>query len=292
MNKIAALSLTLIAVLAAGCDAPSGQTAVAAPRADATSPQKDPPMTDLRPPSADSVLYTIYRHDGDGAVTYQLDSGATVAYWLGHAFELKGKQYFTGFTTKTADAEGPEGDDAGMMEPGAVALGQATFTRVKQGEREVWSNPDTDGFIGQFGSNDQPDPVDTARKVQSQTTQDGRLLLAVPTRSFANGEEARSFAILLFDPDSVDALPYRSWGYLGSVAAGSDNSAACDGGAVMTCASSQGALSFEAADAGGLPAVKVALSGKAVAGPGTLRDLGPADAVTYRFDAKAGRYQP
>ena len=77
-------------------------------------------MSELKPPSADSVLYFIYQRDGDGAVSYKVDGGATVSYWYGHAFELNGKHYFTGFGSRSV-GEGPEGDN-GMMDPEHVAI--------------------------------------------------------------------------------------------------------------------------------------------------------------------------
>ena len=51
-------------------------------------------------------------------------------------------------------------------------------------------------------------------------------------------------------------------------------------------------LTFEPASDGGLPALKVTPMGNTNAGPGKVRALGPADAVTYRFDANAERYTP
>jgi hypothetical protein len=289
MKQLSSLLLLSMAVFAGGCDGQAPQAADAATQ-DAAPQKKDQDMSELKPPSADSVLYFIYQRDGDGAVSYKVDGGATVSYWYGHAFDLNGKHYFTGFGSKT-EGEGPEADD-GMMELGHVAISQATFTRVDKDGKSEWSKPDTDGYVGEFGKNDQPEEIDSARKAQSHETQDGRYLLAIPTRDFTNGVSTQMFALFLFDPDDKDALSFRKWGYVGSVPVGGDNSAACDGGQVMPCSVSTGVLSFEAATEGGLPSVKVVPSGDTNAGPGKVRALGPADAVTYRFDANAGRYTP
>lgn len=291
--------LALLAVvigMLAGCgqqdgDAATRTSGTAVGAQPAVEQQKDPGMTALKPPSPDSILYVIYQRDGDGAFTYEVDGGVIVSYWYGYAFDLKGKHYFTGFATRTEGTEGPEAE-GGLMEPGHVAIAQATFVQGGDAAKPVWSQLDTDGYVGEFGANDQGDPVDTTRKAQSHATDDGRLVLAVPTRRFADGVATASFALFLFDPANVDDLSFRRWGYLGSIAAGSDNSAACDDGKVMPCAVSTGELTFGAPGASGLPALKVGLAGKAISGPGTLRDLGPADALTYTFNAKAGRYQP
>lgn len=291
MKWIAALLVTSVASLAmGGCDAQSSLQADAGKETAATQ-SKDQEMPALKPPSADSVLYFIYQRDGDGAVTYQVDGGATVSYWYGHAFDFKGKHYFTGFASKTEGDEGPDGD-AGMMEPGHVAISQATFVRVDEDGKQAWSQPDTDGYVGEFGRNGRAEELDTSRQVQSHPTEDGRLLIAIPTRDFMNGTDVRMFALFLFDPDSVDSLGFRQWGYLGSIAAGDDNSAACDEGHVMPCVASTGVLSFGPETDAGLPRLNVALSGQTIAGPNQVRPLGKGDAVTYAFNVDTGSYEP
>ncbi|MEG2805027.1 hypothetical protein [Stenotrophomonas sp.] len=295
--KKAKLALSaMVVVMLAGCGQQDGNAAARASKAavgaqPAVEHQKDQGMTALKPPSPDSILYLIYQRDGDGAFTYEVDGGVIVSYWYGLAFDLKGKHYFTGFTTGTEGEEGP-GSEGGMEEPGHVAIGQATFVQGGDAAKPTWSQLETDGYVGEFGANDQGDPVDTTRKAQYEATEDGRLVLAVPTRRFADGVATASFALFLFDPDNVDALSFRRWGYLGSIAAGSDNSAACDEGQVMPCAVSTGTLAFGPPSASGLPVLTVALAGKEIAGPGKLRELGPTDGLTYTFNAKAGRYQP
>lgn len=251
----------------------------------------DRATTELKPPSPDSVLYIIYQRDGNGAHAYELDSGATVSYWFGHEFELGGKRYFTGFASKTNDRDLPDGDMY-KMEDGRVAISQATFMRIDEPDSPAWSQPDTDGYVGEFGRNDRAEEIDTSRQVQSHATADGRMLLAIPTRDFEGGVETRAFALFRFDPDNVDQLPFRSWGYLGSIPAGEDNSAACADGEVMPCVARSGVLSFEAATDAGLPRLRITPSGNTIAAPGDVRALGPQDASTYAFDAKAGSYRP
>jgi len=289
MKQLFPLLLVSMAVFASGCDAEAPRIAGATAQ-DAATQKKDQDMSELKPPSADSVLYFIYQQDGDGAVSYTIDGGATVSYWYGHQFDLKGKHYFTGFGSKS-QGEGPEGDD-GMMDPERVAISQATFTRVEKDGKEEWSKPDTDGYVGEFGRLGRAEQIDDSRKAQSFETGDGRYLLAVPTRDLINGNDVRMFSLLLFDPDNKDALPFRQWGYVGSIAAGGDNSAACSEGQVMPCTANTAELTFEPSAEGGLPSLKVTRSGNTNSGSGEVRTLGPSDAVTYRFDANAGQYKP
>ena len=162
MKVLSPLLLAAMVALIGGCDAPASQSANTAEQA--ASPQKkEEDMSELKPPSADSVLYFIYQRDGDGAVSYKVDGGATVSYWYGHAFELNGKHYFTGFGSRSV-GEGPEGDN-GMMDPEHVAISQATFTRVEKDGKVEWSKPDTDGYVGEFGRLGRADEVDVQHPV-------------------------------------------------------------------------------------------------------------------------------
>ena len=287
MKVLSPVLLVAMAMIVGACDAPALQSAQVTEQA--TPPQnKEEAMSKLKPPSADSVLYFIYQRDGDGAVSYKVDGDATVSYWYGHAFDLKGKHYFTGFGSKS-EGEGPEGDN-GMMDPEHVAISQATFTRVEKEGKAEWSKPDTDGYVGEFGRMGRAEQIDESRKAQSFTTGDGRYLLAVPTLDFVNGTDVRMFALLLFDPDNVDALGFRQWGYLGSIPVSYDNSDACDGGEVMPCAASSGTLAFEQTGAG-LPDLKVVSKGTTIAAPGEVRDMTEADTVVYTFDQSTQRYE-
>ncbi|MCR6626397.1 MAG: hypothetical protein NVV67_09050 [Pseudoxanthomonas sp.] len=287
MNILSPLLVAAIAVLVVGCDAPAERTADAAAQMKPLQ-EKEHQMSELKPPSPDSVLYFIYQRDGDGAVSYKVDGGATVSYWYGHTFDLNGKHYFTGFGAKS-EGEGSEGDDGMMEDPEHVAISQATFTRVEKDGKVEWSKPDTDGYVGEFGRMGRPEQIDEARKAQAFTTGDGRYLLAVPTRDFVNGTDVGMFSLLLFDPGSVDKLGFRQWGYLGSIPVSDDNSDACDGGQVMPCVASTGTLTFEQVGEG-LPRLKVSSQGTTIASPGKVRDMTAADDVVYSFDETSERY--
>ena len=52
--------------------------------------------------------------DGQGKDSYEVANGSVATYWYGHAFELNGTRYFTGFTWDTRERYGKPGeDDAG-----------------------------------------------------------------------------------------------------------------------------------------------------------------------------------
>ena len=283
----AALALTACAQDGTAAAEPSAQAENTS--APATTQDKDESMTALKPPSPDSVLYFVYQRDGDGAHSFQVEGGATVSYWFGHAFDLKGEHYFTGVTSRSVGTEGPEADST-TMEPGHVAIGQATLVKKDQDGQAGWSQIATDGFVGEFGQSDQPEAIDGSREAVSRELPDGRLLLGVPTRLFNDGVAISGYAMFVFNRAGQPQTPFRMWTYAGTIQAGSDNSAACEDG-VLTCAVSTGQLSFEPSTSGALPDIRVVLSGETVSGPGQTRALGPEDALVFKFDTNTERYQ-
>lgn len=246
----------------------------------------------VKPPSPDSVLYFIYQKDGDGSTFYEVDYGSWVGYWYGYQFDFDGKRYFTGFGYKTPEKLGEEEQDTLTDPEGKVAISQATFLLETKGGKTAWSLVEMDGFVGEFGANEKPSAVDPARQPQSYQTQDGRFLLAVPTTDFSTGVKTAGFALFVFDPQEREPLRDQHWAYVGTIAAGEDNSTACDEGRVMPCVASKGVLAFKPADDGGLPTLQVALSGTTIDAPGKTRALGPADTITYDYDMGQGSYQP
>ena len=70
--------------------------------------------TAVAPPDVRTVMHTIYQVDGQGKDSYEVANGSVATYWYGHAFELNGTRYFTGFTWDTRERYGKPGeDDAG-----------------------------------------------------------------------------------------------------------------------------------------------------------------------------------
>ena len=245
----------------------------------------------IAPPSADSVLHFIYRKGGDGATLYEVDHGSWVGYWFGHEFELQGQRYFTGFGYKTSEKIEGDSDKPSVDVEDSVAISQATFQQQSKDGKSAWSLKQTDGYVGEFGANDKPPQVDPKRKAQSHKTQDGKLLLAVPMLTFVSGVSVSEFGMFLFDPLVSGDRQNRSWSYVGSVAAGEDNSAACDEGKVMPCVSSSGVLSFEEGKANTLPTLQVSLKGTVITSPGKTGELGPKDSLKYHYDEALGIYK-
>jgi hypothetical protein len=58
---------------------------------------------DTPPVAPGKFIDAIYDNEGDGSPAYAVANGAWAHYWYGHAFQLNGKQYFTGFVYKTAN---------------------------------------------------------------------------------------------------------------------------------------------------------------------------------------------
>lgn len=295
MRHAAAMG-TMLTLLLGACGAPTAgddgaATAAGASEAQGPDPQQRTESAAPAAPSADEVLQAIYRIGGQGRASYDAGDGSEVAYWTGHAFELGGKRYFAGFAYMTPESFGADGENAVTEREDAVAISQATYTLSGEGGAPAWTLAATDGYVGEFGRNGQAEAVDETRSAEQHATRDGRLLLAVPTTGFANGVALRAYALLVFDPDGVALPRERPWRYAGSVPAGEDNAAACDGGAVMPCVASTGTLAF-LPDDGGLPAVQVRFSGTTIASPGRTRALGEGDVRTYQYDRDAERYVP
>lgn len=285
-------TVMLAAVLASACgNAPSGP-AGGTQAAAAAGGARPPASSALKPPAAGEVLAAIYgQRVEEGAVSYRADDGAAVGYWYGQEFDLDGRRHFVGFASRS-NADDADADDEYTLQEGRVAIAQATFQRTDADGGLQWSLAGTDGYVGEFGRNDQAPGIDTARRPLVHDIGDGRLLLAVPTQDAVNGSTTRGFAMFLFDPDDRDSLGYRAWGYLGSIPAGEDNSAACSDGNVMPCIANAGELAFEAATPGALPALRVSFTGTTIAAPGRTRPLDASDTVVHAFDPESGRYAP
>ncbi|MFT4197935.1 MAG: hypothetical protein QM601_08505 [Pseudoxanthomonas sp.] len=235
------------------------------------------------------MLYLIYGKDGDGAVSYEIGDGSWVNWWYGYPFEFKGAHWYAGFSWMSPEKFGEDADRPDTPAT-TVAIGQATFRQAAPGAAKPWTQVDTDGYVGEFGAYGKAAEVDGKREPLRFDTADGRMLLAVPTRSFGRGVTSLGYALFVFDPDRVAPLRNGRWAYVGSLAAGEHNAEACDGGRVMPCTSSTGALDFRSAADGGLPTIAVKLSGDTIDRPGGTRRLGEQDTVHYRFDGRQSAY--
>ena len=273
-----------------GAQAPPA--APAAPAAAAPAPAAAQPEPVAVPvPAPGQVLADIYGMKGDGSASYVIDNNALASFWYGYRFDLGGKHYYTGFANAGPGKYGNPGEETPDPSVG-VSISQATYVLDDADGKPLWMLFHAQRWAGDFGSDEKPDTLDQKRKPQSTDTKNGHLLLALPTTRFADGITSSGFAVFTFDPNKNDLGDYKGWVYLGTVATGEDNGAACDDQGAMKCASSTGTLSFEAPKSGPVPSLRVTRSGTVVAGPGKVRTLGAADAVTYTFDPATGKYVP
>ena len=280
--------LAALCVLVACTDVPdAGAPAAQADSGVATADSAvDAPTAASPPPDEAQVRVALYGEDAVAGAAD--DDGHLGTLWLGYPFDGAGVHRFTGFVTTTRRFDAADADDSLMTHDDTVALGQATF----EWTGAAWRVQSTDGYVGEFGRNVQPEALDTTQAVARHDTADGRMLIAVPTRDFINGTAQQRFAMFVFDPVSVVQPQDRPWRYLGSVDGGEDNAAACAGGEVMPCIRTTGTLTFAAATGDArLPDLEVRYTGTTIAAPGTTRALGPADTQRYRFDDEAEVYQ-
>lgn len=293
---LVACAALVASVAACSAETPVSEPAqVPAPEASAGIPENVPETdedmmyADVPPPKPDSILYLIYQRDGDGATSYEIANGAWVTYWYGHRFELGGKRYFTGFAHATRERFPGDGEDSGPEE--RVHLAHATLELTDPGAEKPWTFIGAEPFIGSFGGNDRGNEVDTTRSPEEFRTGDGRLVLAVPTWSLQSGERIDGFDVLAYNPAEELPVEQKHWTYLGNVATGGENSAACGDSGPAPCVSSEGTLEFVASADGGLPLIRVVRSGTVVSGPGETRALGASDTIDYTFSEADGEYR-
>ncbi|NDK38436.1 hypothetical protein DT603_06215 [Pseudoxanthomonas gei] len=250
-------------------------------------------LNTIHPPSPSSLLYLVYQKDGDGASSYEMESGSWVSYWYGYSFELGGEQYFTGFTAQTPDEYAASPHQAGAAPDPKVTIGQATVVIAHPPNRlKPWLFQGSDQFVGELGGFAKPNEIDEGRAPQSHVTVDGKLLLAVPTWYLATGTRISTFDLFLFNPHELNGADERRWTYLGNLVAGAHNGAACEGEEEVTipCATSTGSLEFLGQETSGLPVIRVIMSGTQVRAAGETRALGPGDTVEYRYDTSSKQY--
>lgn len=241
------------------------------------------------PPDAGSVLYFIYQVDGDGAASYEVANGSIATFWFGHAFELNGTRYYTGFAWNTPQKFGKPGEDD-VGPDSQVTLSEATFTLTGDKPDRPWVLKGAEPWVGTVGANGTAPEIDSKRKPLQYRTPAGKLVLAVPTSAFATGTSVDSYTLLVFNPEYEKSEDGQVWASVGTVITGEDNSAACDEGQVMPCISSEGALAFNAVAGSDLPAISVTLTGSTVAAPGQTRALGASDTRHYSYDTARKAY--
>lgn len=291
----AALAVLMSMSLAActGGDAPAQP---APPSKDTTASRQDvtpvttpaPPKMAAQPPSPSSILYLIYQKDGDGALSYEVDDGAVATWWFGHAFDLGGKHWYTGFAYNTPEIYGPKDENAVPAPGSKVNITAATLFKDSAGSEKEWTIDSAYPTIGEFGAYERAGEIDKTRKLESRETGDGRMVLAVPVTFFANGLDSASYEVFLFDSADMQLevnAGRQRWAYVGNVAAGEDNDADCgQEPGDRACHRTKGTLSFGTPGDGGLPTIRITMTGASAE---------TADGITdYRYDTASKQYQP
>lgn len=291
------IPLILALATVAACKPAPPHTAAATPTTASTAPHpsdKDATaMQDatqattqqLQPPRPDSVLYFISNVDGDGALSYEVANGSWINYWYGFEFTLGGTRYYTGFAWETPELYGAERENHSPAPEAKVTLAHATFVTSAPGSKSPWKLLGAEPYIGEFGGMEQANTIDTARKPQTQVTDDGRLVLALPTWSLQSGVRILSYDLLAFNPKDTAEVDDTHWTYVGNLPAGQDNSANCgeDAPGKIACVKNASTLAF--VQQPGLPGVRVTVSGDPSANGGDA-------AVQYRYDSARKSYVP
>lgn len=200
------------------------------------------------------------------------------AFWQGQRFALDGVGLYVGFAVAEATGDAPSPDQT-------VAVAQATWRFADGAWRPVSASTD----VGRIGGGGRAPTVDGAQDARVFQPGGGRVLLALPTAEpGSSGVVVYAYELFAAEGDPL------AWRHVGRVPAGSDNRAGCSeaAGAAIPCASAAGTLEFQAGPGGAWPALRLALQGTTVEGPGAVRGTTASDVVTLGYDDASGRYVP
>lgn len=274
------LLVTLAMLMACSAEPNAAQPPAKGDNVDSAHPLQAPSATSAKSPAEvaapaapapATVLEAIFQDPGDRSSSYAVENGTLATFWFGQRYEVSGAAYYTGFVEQTPDHfDGSTGDP-----PSAKAtLTQATF--VAPGRSATWQFVGAQRFVGEVGTRGQADAPDPSRPALLRQIGSDRLLLGVPTNAaIEQGVVQKNYEFLLRGADGA-------WSHVGTINAGQDDSAGCDGGRVFPCAPASGRITFEQGG-GDMPAITVRLE------PGSS-DRSSARTVTYRFDAVTSTY--
>ncbi|MBN3822004.1 hypothetical protein G3O00_00025 [Burkholderia sp. Ac-20384] len=247
------------------------------------------------PPRPGQVLEGIYQKDAHGESTMEIANGSQASYWYGHAFDLNGNHYFTGFAYDTPNKYAEQEKTAAPAPDARVTLTEATFEWTTDSGVAGWNMVESERSIGEFGGYEKADTIDDKEPAVSTTTPDGQIVLAVPTWYLASGTRIKSFSLFVYQRTHASSNPDDTdWTYAGNVFRGNDNGAACDAdgtGNHVPCVAGSSTLTFVSADRRDFPRVRVAMKGTGIDHAGQKKTYGAADVVEYRFNPKTKIYE-
>ncbi|WP_423372215.1 hypothetical protein [Burkholderia sp. LMG 32019] len=296
IGKFAWLSVVLLLVAACGdrsghADPASNAPPAAASATQAVIAQRPAPV----PPRPGQVLEGIYQKDAHGEDTMEIANGSQATYWYGHAFDLNGGHYFTGFAYDTPNKYAEQEKTAAPAPDARVTLTEATFEWTTDGGVAGWNMVESERSIGEFGGYEKADTIDDKEPAVSTTMPDGRIVLAVPTWYLASGTRIKSFGMFVYQRTNASSNPDDTdWTYAGNVFRGNDNGAACDAagtGNRIPCAAGASTLTFLPAEGRDWPRLRVAMKGTGIDNAGQKKTYGAADVVEYRFNPKTKVYE-
>jgi hypothetical protein len=276
--------------------APATPSSTATARQGASPSDANNPKDAATPPTPHEVLEAIYQADAHGRDSMAIANGSQATYWYGHAFDLNGKHYYTGFVYSTAEKRSQEQQNTPPAPDTKVTLADATFQWIADGTKPGWNRIESERYAGQFGSYEKADQVDPKEAVHSAPTASGGLLLAVPTWYLDEGMRIKTFSMLFYDPSPASNREDSAWTFVGSIPRGEDNSAACgaQGGGdkdPIPCVAGSGQIAFGSSGGAGLPDLHVTLTGSGFDEVGDKQTYGPGDVLAYRFNPKSKTYE-
>ncbi|VWB87451.1 hypothetical protein BLA6860_04150 [Burkholderia lata] len=296
--------LSVVSLLVAACGDRSGladtasnaqPAAASAPHAVAAQNAGSEKIPAPVPPRPGRVLEGIYQRDAHGEDTMEIANGSQASYWYGHAFDLNGNHYFTGFAYDTPNKYAEQEKTAAPAPDARVTLTEATFEWTTDGGVAGWNMVESERSIGEFGGYEKADTIDDKEPAVSTTTPDGQIVLAVPTWYLASGTRIKSFSLFVYQRTNASSNPDDTdWTYAGNVSRGNDNGAACDAdgtGNHVPCVTGSSTLTFVSTDRRDWPRVRVAMKGTGIDHAGQKKTYGAADVVEYRFNPKTKVYE-
>ncbi|MBN3777649.1 hypothetical protein G3O06_08800 [Burkholderia sp. Ac-20345] len=225
----------------------------------------------------------------------EIANGSQASYWYGHAFDLNGNHYFTGFAYDTPNKYAEQEKTVAPAPDARVTITEATFEWTTDGGVAGWNMVGSERSIGEFGGYEKADTIDDKEPAVSMTTPNGQIVLAVPTWYLASGTRIKSFSMFVYQRTNAASNPDDTdWTYAGNVFRGNDNGAACDAdgtGNHVPCVTGSSTLTFLPAVGRDWPRLRVAMKGTGIDNAGQKKTYGAADVVEYRFNPKTKVYE-
>lgn len=304
------LPLALLPCLLIACQKPepanpgsaaTPPAAALAASAEGAAPAGTQPGNTPTPPSAQAVAHAIFNKadTAQSPNSYDVGDGRTAHFLLGHAFELAGRSYYTGFVQNTQPLYG--GASPAANPALQLTLSEATFIQPapatggeSAGEGKPWLLFGASPSLGKTGLMNQPEQLDESRPVLQHRVSENRLLIAVPTQEHTATSRVSRYHLLSFSPKAEQDSP-NGWTHLGSIQTGDVNSPWCSSAQntqQAPCVDASGKLSFKPTAAGAMPEIHVQWQGTVLdESTGEARPVDERDHTTHTFASFSEGYR-